>query len=739
MTTSRGLLLLPVILVAFSTPGHGNCPFSESHGERHLPRGHNKPFGHHAKAWKRIHTVYEHPHPQDFYNDFLRQSKPLVIKGGAKDWPAIHKWKNVSYLNSLGGKERSDVNWKQIYDYDRHHAIRIDMSMKEFTEKMETHNIYMDATILTGMHDDVYWPHSLGCQFYLKRVKQLAILMNNGRSKSDVHTDVTDTYFMQTTGRRLWLLAPTDQVANMYSGNPHLIKHSTVSILNQTHMDLEKHSATLKVPIYAAFLYPGDIIYVPEGWFHQVVTDGSPNIAIVAFMNVLFCEYTTRVPGTAKMTDDEYLTNCVTKVLQKKPRKLECEAFPERNMTITELLQKYKPRTVGSFKVDFQSSSKQRFLNYAKRLPDRSILPAMAVSLTGMTSEALKKGAVLKQSVIEGYRFFCTAPGDGSEEAFGKFFFRMAKIRKNLRLLSYLSVDTPAEKVADSIEKSLVALQTPYIDIVLLKAPYCVPDYSVGACTRDAFSNSWMKTWAALEAMQAAGKIRYLGVSDFSLQELQQLYSAAKSKIVMARARFDVYFRNLQFRHFCRDNNILFMGRSVLGQRWKTEAPDFPENRDIFKEFWMQDVAYKHKISIHAAAYDFAIKKNVIVAPKVNNPLYVRVNIKAIDSESTESIDGYYPIDNFDPNDHDGLTAADAVASDFSHSAAWQKIQKGAGGEVEQDKTIKSEELEEIRENDMVAVGKKSAVNYSEETYTDENDFEVFPRYMLRQQDEDTT
>ena len=41
-----------------------------------------------------------------FYQEYLTNNLPVVIEDGAKDWPAIKKWKDLDYLSDYFG-ERS--------------------------------------------------------------------------------------------------------------------------------------------------------------------------------------------------------------------------------------------------------------------------------------------------------------------------------------------------------------------------------------------------------------------------------------------------------------------------------------------------------------------------------------------------------------------------------------------------------------------------------------------------------
>lgn len=43
--------------------------------------------------------------PSKFYKDYLTENKPLIVKDGAKNWPAVEKWKDFSYLEEQFGSQ----------------------------------------------------------------------------------------------------------------------------------------------------------------------------------------------------------------------------------------------------------------------------------------------------------------------------------------------------------------------------------------------------------------------------------------------------------------------------------------------------------------------------------------------------------------------------------------------------------------------------------------------------------
>jgi diketogulonate reductase-like aldo/keto reductase len=70
---------------------------------------------------------------------------------------------------------------------------------------------------------------------------------------------------------------------------------------------------------------------------------------------------------------------------------------------------------------------------------------------------------------------------------------------------------------------SLANLQTDYVDLYLLHYPACWGTLCAGALV----TGTWRDAWRALEQLHRDGKVRAIGVSNFSPQELEQLLQEA--------------------------------------------------------------------------------------------------------------------------------------------------------------------------------------------------------------------
>lgn len=112
-----------------------------------------------------------------------------------------------------------------------------------------------------------------------------------------------------------------------------------------------------------------------------------------------------------------------------------------------------------------------------------------------------------------------------------------------------------AEQVTQSFSSSLEHLQTDYLDSYLLHGP----TWSSGLHAHD-----W-EAWRAMESLVASGRVKWIGVSNVSLEQLSALHARAEIKPAFVQNR--CYARtgwDREVREFCAANDIVYQGFSLL-------------------------------------------------------------------------------------------------------------------------------------------------------------------------------
>ena len=197
--------------------------------------------------------------PRVFAEEFRKQSKPVVIEGLMRDWPALKKW-SFDYLAERCGSASVTVD-----SYDSQKAR--EMPFTQFVEMLKN-NVAGDPLYLQE------WLFMATCPHLAEDLPELPIAQYDfrqnlyGRKISTNHqlwigqAGATtrfhqDSYFIdvmhaQIVGEKHWyVMSPEALVTSDSTGN----------------LKWETHPAT---QVMQCVLKPGDVLYLPALWWHRI-------------------------------------------------------------------------------------------------------------------------------------------------------------------------------------------------------------------------------------------------------------------------------------------------------------------------------------------------------------------------------------------------------------------------------------------------------------------------------------
>ena len=206
--------------------------------------------------------VFDH---ERFVRDYKTPGKPVVIKSGAAAWPAVAKWTPEYFAERFGDKPVTpSVNLPdtevpyQYTDVD----FRERMTVAEFVKRMDGgEHCYIDQ-VLAGFFEGVAEDYRFE-DFRPKDIKDIVFWLGSS-TRSGLHYDHVENFFAQVCGTKLAILAAPEEVRNL-----HVFPDShTKSQVAPEHPDLAAHPRLALATLQQATLEPGDVLYVPRGWWH---------------------------------------------------------------------------------------------------------------------------------------------------------------------------------------------------------------------------------------------------------------------------------------------------------------------------------------------------------------------------------------------------------------------------------------------------------------------------------------
>lgn len=208
---------------------------------------------------------------EDFYNNYVKKQKPVVIEKLTEDWPAYHKW-NFEYMKNVAGNQVVPLyDDRPVSHKDKFNQAHAEMKMSEYIDLLESkptnyriflYNLVKQVPVL---REDFKWP-DLG----LSLIKQMPMLFFGGRnSKVFIHYDIDYSnilHFHFHGTKRCVLFAP-DQTPYLYKVPHALISREDIDYDNP---DFEKFPALKKAKGLVTTLKHGEMLYMPEGYWHYM-------------------------------------------------------------------------------------------------------------------------------------------------------------------------------------------------------------------------------------------------------------------------------------------------------------------------------------------------------------------------------------------------------------------------------------------------------------------------------------
>jgi 2,5-diketo-D-gluconate reductase A len=222
---------------------------------------------------------------------------------------------------------------------------------------------------------------------------------------------------------------------------------------------------------------------------------------------------------------------------------------------------------------------------------------------------------IVSDALEAGYRHIDTAAGYFNEEGVGRAIAASGLSRDEIYVTTKLKNDDQGATTAPvALQRSLDNLGLEQVDLYLIHWPTPAKDL-------------YVETWKALEELQAAGKTRSIGVSNFMVPHLERLLAETDVVPAVNQIELHPYHQQPAVTAFGQEHGIATEAWGPLGQA-KYPLLELPE---------ITAVAAAHGKSAAQVVLRWHIQQGYIIFPKSNSRARIAENFDLFDFELSEA------------------------------------------------------------------------------------------------------
>ena len=241
-------------------------------------------------------------------------------------------------------------------------------------------------------------------------------------------------------------------------------------------------------------------------------------------------------------------------------------------------------------------------------------MPLLAFGVFRLKEE--ERISCVRTAVETGYRLFDTAAACQDEQAVGTALRQAVEDglvkREELFLTAKFSLQDVGEgRTEAAFEETLKKLQTDYVDLYLIHQPY----------------GDYYGAWRIMERLYREGRVRAIGVSNFSPERLMDLCLNSEIGPMVNQIELHPFYHQ--------DAAIRTMrGLEVCPQAW---APLCEGMRNIFSNKTLEKIGKKYGKSAAQTALRWNVDRQVGVVTRSRNPEHIREDFDIWDFHLSEA------------------------------------------------------------------------------------------------------
>ena len=238
-----------------------------------------------------------------------------------------------------------------------------------------------------------------------------------------------------------------------------------------------------------------------------------------------------------------------------------------------------------------------------------------------------KKAITSTKIALEcGFIHIDSAQAYGNEEGVGKAIRESGIDRNKLFVTTKVKAELKDYKKAKkSIDESLEKLNIGYIDLILI---HCPQPWMLFRGKRRFFKEN-IEVWKALEEAYKEGKVKAIGVSNFLIDDLENIMNNCEIKPMVNQVLCHIGNTPIDVIKFCQENDIIVEAYSPIA------------HGAALKDQKIQQMAEKYKVSIPQLCIKYTLQLGTVSLPKASSKEHIEDNMKldfTISDEDMETL-----------------------------------------------------------------------------------------------------
>ena len=214
---------------------------------------------------------------------------------------------------------------------------------------------------------------------------------------------------------------------------------------------------------------------------------------------------------------------------------------------------------------------------------------------------------LIKQALQVGYRLIDTAQAYQNEAEVGKGIAQSGIKREDIFLTTKIWLSNyPSKNAKKSLLESLDKLQTPYVDLALIHIPF----------------SCYYAAYEAMEELYNEGKIKSLGISNFSSERMADIATFSSVKPVVNQVETHLFFQQKEMKEWLDKYKIAHQAWGPLAQN---------RLKDIMQNSLVQSIAQQHSKTPAQIALKFLVQQGISVIPKTTSVERMKENLAIFD------------------------------------------------------------------------------------------------------------